>query len=206
MAKHQLYIADARRASELISSSSIDLVVTGPPYWNEVIYSKQPEQLSNVNDYKLFLSEITEVWQECSKLLKPGGILAFWVHDLYRSCKKGLQYIPLHADLIEILPSTIKLRQISVWDRYLSRIRQYILKRGKGGTRYQYYIICQKGGQHSSNQKLIQESLLKEFWKPIWYFKTTPKLLGSRLLFRVAFKTIAPFSDKLKSLKKRGLN
>lgn len=204
MPKHKLYIADARKVLTLIPPASVDLVITDPPYWNEVRYSNQPEQLSNINNYNLFISEIAKVWKECAKLLKPGGILAFFVHDLYRSENNNLEYIPLHADLIKVLPENIMLCQISIWDRYLSRFRNYFPKRE--GTKYQYIIICKKTGEHPSNQNLISQSLLKEFWQPIWHFKTTPKLLGSRLLFKLAFKIIAPFSDKLKNLKAKTQN
>lgn len=202
--KHILYIADAKKASTFISPYSIDLVITGPPYWNEVIYSNQPEQLSAIDDYNQFLAEIGRVWHECAKLLKPGAILAFWVHDLYRKDENGREYIPLHADLTRALPNDVKLRQISIWDRYLSRIRPYMP--AKEGAKYQYIIICQKQGAHSGNQELISKSLVEEFWTPVWHFKTTPKILGSRLLFKLTFKTFAPFSDKLKFLKERGRN
>jgi len=202
MEKHKTYIGDAKEVLNLISPKLVDLVITGPPYWNEVVYSNQAGQLSKIDNYSLFLSEIARIWHGCSKSLKPGGILAFWIHDLYRKNEEGLTYIPLHADLIKALPPDIRLRQISIWDRYLSRVRNYFPE--KEGIKYQYIIICQKDGEHSSNQDLISQSLLKEFWKPIWYYKTTPKLLGSRLLFKVIFKIISPISDKLKKIKDKG--
>ena len=60
MTKHKLYIDDAKHALTLIPASSIDLIITGPPYWNEVIYSNQPGQLSAIADYQIFLQKITE--------------------------------------------------------------------------------------------------------------------------------------------------
>ena len=202
MTKHKLYIDDAKHALTLIPASSIDLIITGPPYWNEVIYSNQPGQLSAIADYQIFLQKITEIWRQCGQALKHGGILAFWVHDLYRPSSNGLNYIPLHADLLKTFPANLALRQISVWDRYLSRVRDYIPF--KEGTKYQYIIIFQKEGRHSANQNLTAKSLREEFWKPIWRHKTTPKLLGSRLLFRILFNIIEPFSDKIDFIKRKG--
>lgn len=201
MEKHKLYIADARNASSLIGESSVDLVITDPPYWNEVVYSKDENQLSRIEDYKFFLLQIKKVWEECGKVLKPGGVLAFWVHDLYRFQNEEAEYIPLHADLIGVLPLNIRICQISVWDRYLSRVRNYFPK--NEGTKYQYVVICKKIGRHAYNQDLISQGLLREFWQPVWHFKTTPKIFGSRALFKIIFKIISPISDKLGFLKNK---
>lgn len=203
MIQHQLYIDDAKHALTLIPASSIDLIITGPPYWNEVAYSGQFGQLSAINDYPTFLQAIAAIWQHCGQRLKPGGILAFWVHDLYRpDATDSLNHIALHADLIKTLPPNFVLRQISIWDRYLSRVRNYLPF--QEGTKYQYIIIFQKEGKHPVNQNLISQGLREEFWKPIWRFKTTPKLLGSQWLFKILFKIIEPVSDKLSFLKKGG--
>lgn len=206
MTKHRLYIGDAKDTLALIPSSSVDLIITGPPYWNEVIYSNHPGQLSAIKDYQCFLHEIAKIWQQCGRIIKPGGILAFWTHDLYRldgkeHDKGSATYIALHADLIKTLPENFTLRQISIWDRYLSRVREYI-PAGEG-TKYQYIIIFQQKDKHTLNQGLISKGLREEFWKPIWDFKTTPKLLGSGLLFKIVFKIAEPFSNRTGALKEK---
>ncbi len=197
----KLIQGDSRRLNELIPKESVDLVLTCPPYWNEVIYSEDLEQLSKVADYSSFLKELLKVWQATEQILKPGGVLAIWLHDFYREDVFGEKvYIPFHADLVHSIPEGMVMRNILVWDRYLSRNKGSYPVESALGTRLQYVLIFQKPG-HGENQELIHRSLLENFWNPIWRKKTHPHLLGSQLLFRLAFEVGKHFKENLNPLK-----
>lgn len=182
-----IFIADSRKISHFLPKESIDLVITNPPYWNEVVYSKDPGQLSMIEDYNEFIKSISEVWLGCQHVLKEGAILAIWTHDFFRKDNESLVYVPFHSDLIKSMPSEMCLRNISVWDRYLNKNRGPLDASQKISTRFEYILIFQKQGHHPLNNDLIENSLTDFYWNPIWNYKTHPKLFGSRKLFRALF-------------------
>ena len=114
--KSTLHLADARRIDK-ISDSSIDLVVTHPPYWNCVQISEIEDDLSNCgNDsYEYFLLQMKLVIQECFRTLKPDRVAAFMVGDIMRKVDDVTQLFPFHADLINLG------RQVGFipWDIYI---------------------------------------------------------------------------------------
>lgn len=191
--KAKVFFADSRQLDKILPKNSVDLVLTGPPYWNEVIYSNDEKQLSRLDDYSEFLKEISKVWSGCSLVLKDGGILAVWTHDLYRKTENGYKYISFHSDLLKTMPEDFILRNICVWDRYLNRDRGKI-DQSALGSRVQYVLILQKRGNHK-NQNQISESLRQLYWRPVWHKKTTPKLIGSKVLFKLVFNLIRPLAD-----------
>lgn len=187
--------ADSKRLDSLLPKNSVDLVLTGPPYWNEVIYSSHKDQLSKIDDYQVFLHEISKVWQSSAIVLKSGGILAIWAHDLLRKNGDDFVYIPFHLDLIRTMPNNLILRTILVWDRYLNKDRgpiTYITQ----GSRVQYILVFQKEGI-GKNYAKIRESLRMFHWQPVWHKKTTPRILGSGLIFRLIFKLLKPLSNSV---------
>ncbi len=184
----KLIQGDSRKLKEFVPENSVDLVVSGPPYWNEVIYSQDQDQLSKIEDYSKFLDELGQVWSSCLGVMKPGAILAFWVHDFYREDALSEKvYIPFHADLLKTMPQDLIFRNILVWDRYLSRNKGYYPQEPALGTKLQYVLIFQKPGR-GDNQELIESSLIKNFWNPVWHRKTHPNLFGSKFLFRISFE------------------
>jgi len=198
---NKVYLADSQKLDSFLKLESIDAVLTGPPYWNEVIYSKHEGQLSNIESYSEFLSQMTSVWQGCEKVLKPGGILSFWVHDFFRDDGDSKKYIPFHSDMIKIMPEGLILRNILIWDRYLTRNRGDWPQNRSLGTHLQFILVFQKVGEHK-NQKLITQSLLKNYWEPVWHKKTTPKLFGSSAIFKFLFFLGKPFRQLLNPLRK----
>src|SRR5213083_2603742 len=69
---HALYNSDARRMT-FLTSESVHLVVTSPPYWTLKEYKRTDGQLGYVEDYEEFVSELDRVWRHCFRLLVPGG-------------------------------------------------------------------------------------------------------------------------------------
>jgi len=101
---HDLYLADARRRMADLPSDSVHLVVTSPPYWTLKEYRKCEGQLGFVADYEKFLLEVDKVWQECWRLLIPGGRLIVVVGDVCLSRRNNggrHMVMPLHASIQE---------------------------------------------------------------------------------------------------------
>lgn len=97
---HRLHLGDARDLKWL-KSESIHLVVTSPPYWTLKEYEPNEDQLGSVADYEQFLAELDKVWNECLRVLVPGGRICCVVGDVCVARKRGGRHfvMPLHADI-----------------------------------------------------------------------------------------------------------
>lgn len=110
----QIIQGDARQVLGKLEPDSIDLVVTSPPYWNilhkkdhkakqeriskglDTRYSEDDERdLGNIDDYDLFLTELTSIFDEVSKALRQSGYAAIVVSDF----RDGPRLRMFHADL-----------------------------------------------------------------------------------------------------------
>ena len=99
--RHRLILGDARRMAH-VGDESVALVVTSPPYWTLKKYPDHPAQLGDLGDYELFQKELARVWDECYRVLLPGGRLCVNVGDVTLSRRKHGRHrvIPLHADIL----------------------------------------------------------------------------------------------------------
>lgn len=98
--RHRLRLGDARDLSWL-TSGSVHLVVTSPPYWTLKKYAASDGQMGDIKDYEHFLDELDKAWKECARVLVPGGRICCVVGDVCIPRKRaGRHYImPLHADI-----------------------------------------------------------------------------------------------------------
>ncbi len=175
-----------------LKPQSIDLIVSGPPYFNHVVYGKEKNQLSALSNKESFMESLRAIWHACSIVQKPGGILALWVHDTVQIRNETQwEYQALHSDIIRSVPVPYHLKSIGIWDRYLNRNRGALHTHPEPlGSRFQYILLFQNGEQGAPH---IETSLRAWYWSPVWCKKTNPKLLGFKTLYRIAFKIIAPF-------------
>jgi DNA modification methylase len=97
---HRIHEGDARDLS-FIEDTSVHLICTSPPYGSLIEYPEHADQLGNMPDYDGFLDELKKVWEECLRVLVPGGRVACVVGDVCLSRRKaGRHYIlPLSADI-----------------------------------------------------------------------------------------------------------
>lgn len=98
---HRLVLGDARQMIQ-VQDESTALVVTSPPYWTLKKYPDHPAQLGDLDDYELFQKELARVWDECFRVLLPGGRLCVNVGDVTLSRRKHGRHrvVPLHADIL----------------------------------------------------------------------------------------------------------
>ncbi len=96
--KHVVYKKDARILN-FLKNSSVDFVLTHPPYVDIIKYSdgKIPEDISSINDLDEFCDEIEIVAKEMFRVLKKGKFCAILMGDTRR--KK--MYQPLAFKVME---------------------------------------------------------------------------------------------------------
>lgn len=105
---------DARHVLTTLDTDSVDFVVTSPPYW-QILHKKDhkvkqereakglatryseddPRDLGNIESYETFLKELTGIFAECGRVLRPKQYLAAIVGDF----RDGGRYRMFHADL-----------------------------------------------------------------------------------------------------------
>ncbi len=88
---------------DFIEDESVHLVCTSPPYASLKEYPRRRGQLGNFSHYDGFLEELDRVWEECLRVLVPGGRIACVVGDVCiarrRSRDRRHHVLPLSADI-----------------------------------------------------------------------------------------------------------
>jgi DNA modification methylase len=104
---HTIFFDDSKDMGE-IKSNSIDLLITSPPYpmiemWDE-LFSSQDDRiglaLKNGKGklaYDLMHESLSEVWEECVRVVKESGIICINIGDATRKIGKTFQLFPNHV-------------------------------------------------------------------------------------------------------------
>ena len=93
-----------------IEDESIDLVVTSPPYpmiemWDEIMSLQNPfikEALArNPSEaFEMMHQELDEVWKECFRVLKEGGMMCINIGDATRTINKEFKLFNNHTRIV----------------------------------------------------------------------------------------------------------
>jgi DNA modification methylase len=84
-----------------LHDSSVDLIVTSPPYWNLKDYGSEG-QIGYDQTLNEYFDDLQRVFSECYRVLKPGRRLCINIGDQFaRAIDYGrYKVIPLHAEVI----------------------------------------------------------------------------------------------------------
>ena len=184
---HRLRLGDARDLS-WISSQSIHLVVTSPPYWSLKKYEPNKRQLGEIADYNCFLDELDKAWQECARVLAPGGRICCVIGDVCIPRREGRHRVmPLHADIM------VRARKFGLdaltpilWFKIANGVTE---AKGNGagfyGKPYQpgaiikndveYILLLRKGGEYRSPSpmqkalSMLTKDEMKSWLRSAWF-------------------------------------
>jgi site-specific DNA-methyltransferase (adenine-specific) len=85
----RILTGDCRVILKNINSASIQCIITSPPFYGLRDYFDGEGQIGLESDLKSYVSSLTEVFNECKRVLKPNG--CFWLNlgDVYAQDRGG---------------------------------------------------------------------------------------------------------------------
>jgi DNA modification methylase len=104
---HKIFFKNSSGMDE-ITSNTIDLVVTSPPYpmiemWDS-LFSRLNEKIQQAlheklgfQAFNLMHMELEKVWREVARVVKPGGIVCINIGDATRKVNDNFQLFPNHV-------------------------------------------------------------------------------------------------------------
>ncbi len=203
---HAVLFGDARHTLAEMSPSSVDLVVTSPPYpmigmWDEA-FSQQSEPIrerlregDGDAAFELMHRELDPVWSEVHRLLHPGGIACINIGDATRTIGGSFRVFPNHARVLmaclglgfEVLPEIL-------WRKESNKPTKFMGSGMLPGAAYvtqehEYILILRKGGKRPSvspAQRLVRQRSAF-FWEErnLWFSDIWEGLQGDRQPLRV---------------------
>ncbi len=69
-----IYIKSSQDMSD-VKDSSVNLVITSPPYWTLKDYGNDEQIGTGSSSYEAYIEELNNVWRECIRVLAPDGKL-----------------------------------------------------------------------------------------------------------------------------------
>lgn len=122
-----IHCDDAYNLLSCVGPSSVDMVITSPPYWDILIqkrtadykairhYGDAQHDLGKIVDYDEFLDALADVFRLVFKALKPNKYCAVVVMDL----RKKDKFYPFHSDLAQRLSEQVGFifDDMIIWDR-----------------------------------------------------------------------------------------
>lgn len=197
---HRLIISDAREMA-VLDDTSIDLIVTSPPYpmikmWDDVFARLSPSADRALADdrgtaaFEAMHRVLDPVWQECFRVLRPGGFACINIGDATRTVNGSFALYPNHARIISavqaagftVLPCILWRKQTNAPNKYMG---SGMLPAGAYVTlEHEYILILRKGDKRvfKTNAQRRQESAI--FWEErnLWFSDIWTDLKGSRQL------------------------
>ncbi|MBC8504203.1 MAG: site-specific DNA-methyltransferase [Anaerolineales bacterium] len=150
---------DAAEIAGIISKHQIppiDYVITSPPYWDmlhakgaetqnhrrqdeelDVVYSDDPNDLGNVDDYDEFLERLIQIYVGLKPFLKPKAYLTIIVKNV----KKGGVIYPLAWDLGKQLDETYTLKDERIWCQDNIRLFPYGMGNAWVSNTFHHYCL-----------------------------------------------------------------
>lgn len=223
---HRIAFDSATKLSGL-DAESVDLVVTSPPYpmiemWDPVFGMQAPEIQEAIeagNGYAAFEKMhglLDKVWEECYRVLKPGGFACINIGDATRKIGDSFRLYTNHSRItssceslgFQSLPAIIWRKQTNAPNKFMG---SGMLPAGAYVTlEHEYVLVLRKGGRRSfaERQKISRQSSAF-FWEErnvwfsdLWDFKGIKQRLATgdarrrsgAFPFELAFRLINMYS------------
>ena len=204
---HKTIIGDAQHM-DMIEDESINLIVSSPPYFAWKKYSDLENDLENAETYEKYIKMLSNVLQECYRVLAPDGRMCIIVDDKHTNLKtEGInKNRGTHARVILMCEEMgLIYKDIIIWAKaragHASGGANYML----GSFPYppniplvnwfEYILVFRKEGKRKVSKQIKQESKLGwvEFkWasQSIWYIPgkhhdSHPAVFPEKIPFRL---------------------
>ena len=197
--EHKIIFADSRNM-EQISSQSVDLMITSPPYpmiemWDEM-FSKQNPKIKEALDkndgnlaFELMNKELDKVWNEVYRVLKNGGIACINIGDAVRTINKNFTLYSTHSRILthclkigfQALPEILWRKQTNAPNKFMG---SGMLPPGAYVTlEHEHILILRKGEKREfrkPNEKLNRQKS-SFFWEErnVWFSDIWEGLKGA---------------------------
>lgn len=182
-----LHLGDARQMQKCPDNSA-HLAITSPPYFNAKMYSEAADgDIGNVHDLDEWLAQITLVWGEVFRVLRPGRKFFLNIMNLPVRVKQSFRSINLTGKSVEVCESIgFVFKRDIVWHKtngvrahfgtyphpggiLLNQMHEFILEFEKPGPSSGKY-------DHVSEEQRERSKLDKEFWlslknSDVWLMK-----------------------------------
>ncbi|UJG42911.1 MAG: site-specific DNA-methyltransferase [Candidatus Heimdallarchaeum endolithica] len=190
-----------------ILSSSVDLVVTSPPYpmiemWDELFFNLNPDIESSLTSYpssafELMHLELDKTWTEIDRLLKPGSIVCINIGDATRKINCNFALYSNSSRIIRkflelgyfCLPSILWRKQTNSPTKFMG---SGMLPPGAYVTlEHEHILLFRKGSKREFNspESKLNRRRSAYFWEErnlwfsdIWEFKGVSQKLNSEVL------------------------
>ncbi len=97
---------DCLNSLNKIGKSSVDFLISHPPYLDIINFTKQDNDLSNISDSTSFIAKFTLAMQNALEFLKINGYFALVVGDVY----KKSEVVPLGFYLMNAVKNNFKVK------------------------------------------------------------------------------------------------
>lgn len=98
MNRHAIIFGNSQQMREL-RNSSIQLIVTSPPYFDVKDYGEVKGNIGAKSSYENYLSEVKKVFQECYRVLEDGRYCCVNISDIISDKHK----YPIPAHYVSLL-------------------------------------------------------------------------------------------------------
>jgi len=186
---HRIYFNDSKDMGA-VSSESVDLVVTSPPYpmiqmWDKIFIQSNPAirqalaDQSGMATFELMHKELDRVWYEIFRVLKFGGLVCVNIGDATRTVGKEFSLYPNHsrimAQMLDVgfsaLPEILWRKQTNAPNKFMG---SGMLPAGAYVTlEHEHILILRKGSKRifksfEEKQKRRESAI---FWEErnAWY-------------------------------------
>ena len=186
---HDFLHADSGTLPHL-PDESVHLVVTSPPYpmiamWDEQFADRSPEAgdalAAEDGDaaFEAMHCELDRTWEECARLLVPGGIIAVNVGDAVRTLGGTFRLYSNHSRIINFLTSLgLQPLPLVIWNKPTNAPNKFMGSGMLPGGAYvtlehEYILIARKGGPRRPRNEAGRERRRRSalFWEErnVWF-------------------------------------
>jgi DNA modification methylase len=106
MSEYKIFNRNSEHMSE-IEDSTVDLIMTSPPYWNLKKYGGEDE--IGQSSYDEYLKRLQNVWSECYRVAKPGAVMIININ----SRRHQKRFYPIPFDI------ALKMEKWTFWDQVI---------------------------------------------------------------------------------------